>query len=304
MQNGTISAESKIDVGTTFKFLIPYTYSNADKPLLFASKNVKNYSSLLKGKKFLVAEDNEVNQKVIRHVLQKAGGSVEIANNGAEAVSFLKKSNDYNLIIMDLQMPEMDGYAATKYIRNEMKLSIPIIAMTASALKGEKSKCIEIGMNDYISKPFDFTFLYKRITELLNETSPIKTPFMITDRTPKENLFDLSILQEMDDNEYVKDILTIFLNNTPGELNDLKKACSSKNFESICKMAHKLKSSAGLLQTNGLLKILVKLEEFAKAQIGDGLTVLAEQAGEEYKKLENPLKECVKNIGTSPSIAK
>jgi PAS domain S-box-containing protein len=304
MQNGTISVESKIDAGTTFKFLIPYTCSNADKPLLFTSKNIKDYRSLLKGKKFLVAEDNEVNQKVIRHVLQKAGGSVDIANDGAEAVSFLKKSNDYNLIIMDLQMPEMDGYAATKYIRNEMKLSIPIIAMTASALKGEKSKCLEMGMNDYISKPFDFTFLYKRITELLNETSPIKTPFMITDKTPKENLFDLSILHEMDDNEYIKDILTIFLNNTPDELNDLKKACSAKNFESICKMAHKLKSSAGLLQANGLLKILVKLEEFAKAQISDGLTVLAEQAGEEYKKLEDPLKDCVKNIGASSYVSK
>ena len=127
---------------------------------------------------------------------------------------------------------------------------------------------------------------------------------MINDKTPKENLFDLSILHEMDDNEYIKDILTIFLNNTPDELNDLKKACSSKNFESICKMAHKLKSSAGLLQANGLLKILVKLEEFAKAQISDGLTVLAEQAGEEYKKLENLLKDCVKNIGASSYVSK
>ncbi len=178
LQRGSISVESKVNVGTTFTFSIPYSYSNAGSSLLFASKDVKNYSSLLKGKKFLVAEDNEVNQKVIRHVLQKAGGTVDIANNGAEAVFFLKKNSDYDLIIMDLQMPEMDGYAATKYIRNEMHLSIPIIAMTASALKGEKTKCLEIGMNDYLSKPFDFTFLYKRINYLLDNSIPKKIPFM------------------------------------------------------------------------------------------------------------------------------
>ena len=169
MQRGTISVESKINSGTTFTFSIPYNYSKTNNPLFFTGKDLKNYRSLLNGKRFLVAEDNEVNQKVIRHVLQKAGGIVDIANNGLEAISFLKKSKDYDLIIMDLQMPEMDGYEATRYIRNEMNLSIPIIAMTASALKGEKSKCLEIGMNDYLSKPFDFSFIYKRISMLLGD---------------------------------------------------------------------------------------------------------------------------------------
>ncbi|MEO6188173.1 MAG: PAS domain S-box protein, partial [Ginsengibacter sp.] len=155
LQNGKISVSSEIDKGTQFQFSIPYGYSNkANDPLFLPGKTVKDYSSLLRDKKFLVAEDNEVNQKVICHVLQKAGGTVDVANNGLEAVSLLKENADYCLIIMDLQMPEMDGYAATKYIRNVMKLTIPIVAMTASALKGEKSKCIAIGMNDYLSKPF------------------------------------------------------------------------------------------------------------------------------------------------------
>ena len=93
-----------------------------------------------------------------------------MANNGAEAISFLKKVDDYCLIIMDLQMPEMDGYAATKYIRTEMKFSIPIIAMTASALKGEKTRCLEIGMNDYLSKPFEPRELLLRIGSVLRRT--------------------------------------------------------------------------------------------------------------------------------------
>ena len=132
---------------------------------------------------------------------KKQGESVDIANNGLEAVSYLQKSKDYHLIIMDLQMPEMDGYAATKYIRNVMNLSSPIIAMTASALKGEKAKCLEIGMNDYLSKPFDFSLIYKRITELLGNTY-INDSGAIIEKPGHEKLFDLGLLEEMDDNEY------------------------------------------------------------------------------------------------------
>lgn len=295
LQGGSISVESKINIGTTFKFSIPYHYSHTNNPEVFASNELKNYSSLLKDKKFLVAEDNEVNQKVIRHVLQKAGGMVDMANNGLEAVSYLKKSTDYNLIIMDLQMPEMDGYATTKYIRDEMNLTIPIIAMTASALKGEKIKCIEIGMNDYLSKPFDVSFLYKRISQLINE-EPTKPLIMETKTTTNENLFDLSLLQEMDDNEYIAEILTTYLDNTPGELKELQKLCSNIQFEAIYKMAHKLKGSSSLLYAHGILRILSKIEEFAKAEIKEGLPVLAQQAKDEFVKIETPLKEILKNI--------
>ncbi len=295
LQGGSISVESKINIGTTFTFSIPYNYSNTNNPEVFASNELKNYSSLLKGKKFLIAEDNEVNQKVIRHVLHKAGGVLEMANNGAEAVAFLQKSTAYDLIIMDLQMPEMDGYEATKYIRNEMKLSIPIIAMTASALKGEKDKCLEIGMNDYMSKPFDVSFLYKRISQLLNE-GPTKPLIMETKTTTAENLFDLSLLQEMDDNGYIAEILTTYLDNTPRELKELQKLCSELQFDAIYKMAHKLKGSAGLLYAHGILRILSKIEEFAKAEIKEGLHVLAQQAVDEFAKIEAPLKEILKNI--------
>jgi PAS domain S-box-containing protein len=201
LQQGNIVVESEINKGTTFNISIPYNYSKNNVPSLFAG-DAKNYCSLLKGKKFLVAEDNEINQKVVRHVLQKAGGIVDIANNGLEAVSLLKQNNDYHLIIMDLQMPEMDGYAATKYIRDVMNLSTPIIAMTASALKGEKLKCIEMGMNDYLSKPFDFTFLYKRIGVLLKDDL-VNYSEEVFNNAESKNLYDLCLLEEMDDNEYI-----------------------------------------------------------------------------------------------------
>ena len=288
MQDGTISVESIINIGTTFKFSIPYNNSITCGSLLSTGIDVKNYRSLFTGKKFLVAEDNEVNQKVIRQVLQRAGGTVDIANNGLEAITLLKKTTDYNLIIMDLQMPEMDGYAATKYIRRVMNLSIPIIAMTASALKNEKAKCIEIGMNDYLSKPFNFSNLYQRISLLLDDTPVYNSEEVLVEKV-NNNLFDLSLLQEMDDNEYLADILNIFLANTPGELNNLEDACIDKQFETAYKMAHKLKSSAGILQAKQFLQVLIKIEETAKAENTEDILDLCKVLKEEYKKIEPPL---------------
>ena len=302
MQAGEISVESKIDVGTTFIFSIPYNYCKNENELFFAGKDVNTYRTLLKGKKFLIAEDNLVNQKVIRHVLQKAGGIVDIVNNGLEAISLLKQENAYHLIIMDLQMPEMDGYAATKYIRNVMNLSTPIIAMTASALTGEKSKCIEIGMNDYLSKPFDFALLYKRISLLIGD-APVTSCNEVVEKQKEEKLFDLSLLEEMDDNEYLVDILSIFLNQTPLGLNELEKACTAGNFNDVFKMAHKLKSSTGLLKASGLLNILIKIEDTAKAEKNDGLVKLSQKANEAYKKIETPLQEHLKNVHATLGIA-
>ena len=288
LQDGTISVESIINIGTTFHISIPYNNCDTKSLLQPAGKDFKNYQSLFTGKKFLVAEDNEVNQKVIKKVLQRAGGTVDIANNGLEAISLLKKSTDYNLIIMDLQMPEMDGYAATRYIRRVMDLSIPIIAMTASALKNEKAKCIDIGMNDYLSKPFNFSNLYQRISLLLDDTSVYNSEEEIVEEL-KNNLFDLSLLEEMDDNEYLSDVLNIFLTNTPGELNNLEDACIDKEFETCYKMAHKLKSSAGILQAKYFLQVLIKIEENAKAENAQEILNLCKVLKEEYKKIETPL---------------
>jgi len=231
--------------------------------------------------------------------LQKAGGQVDIANNGLEAIAFLEKNNNYDLIIMDLQMPEMDGYTATKYIRNVLNLSVPIVAMTASALKGEKLKCLEIGMNDYLSKPFDFNFLYKRLGILLGQSENSKKLTMNNEPSTNQKLFDLSILEEMDDNEYISEILNVYLKNCPGELAELRQACAAKQYDSVFKMAHKIKGSTSLLKSDNLLRILAKMEEFAKAEISDGLEKLSEQAAEEFGKLSAQLKEYLKTISAT-----
>jgi signal transduction histidine kinase len=169
LQQGNITVRSVVGKGSEFNFWLPYLYSNKPAYEKTAGTTIQDYSQLLAGRHFLVAEDNEINQVLINHVLSKAGGSVTMANNGAEAVNFLHEEKVFDLIIMDLQMPEMDGFTATRYIRKNLQMQTPIIAMTATAMKDEQWKCIDSGMNDYMTKPFEFTELYKRILHLLHE---------------------------------------------------------------------------------------------------------------------------------------
>jgi CheY-like chemotaxis protein len=118
--------------------------------------------------RILLVEDNKVNQKVALKVLSKIGYQADIASNGLEAIRILEH-NRYDLVLMDCQMPELDGYDATRSIRNTKgdspNKAVPIIAMTANAMKGDREKCIEAGMNDYISKPIDIIALSKAITK-------------------------------------------------------------------------------------------------------------------------------------------
>jgi signal transduction histidine kinase len=167
LQGGDITVSSEIGKGSTFRFHLPFGISDKPAPETLATAGTQEYDGLLTGKHVLVAEDNEINQKLIEFVLRKAGGQVTIANNGEEAIQLLHLNKAYDLIIMDLQMPKMDGYATTYYIRHTLQLTTPIIAMTATAMKDEQWQCLHAGMNDYMTKPFEFVDLYKRIVHLL-----------------------------------------------------------------------------------------------------------------------------------------
>jgi signal transduction histidine kinase/CheY-like chemotaxis protein len=168
LQGGDISVTSTVGKGSAFEFYLPYGLTNKKAPDAPATTSTQEYNNLLAGKNVLVAEDNEINQKLIEFVLRKAGGAVTIASNGEEAVQHLQEDKTYDLIIMDLQMPKMDGYATTYYIRHQLRLTTPIIAMTATAMKDEQWQCLHAGMNEYMTKPFEFAELYKRIVQLVD----------------------------------------------------------------------------------------------------------------------------------------
>lgn len=167
MQNGKMDLESEVGKGSTFSFEVTFkktTQQHLDKDVPTPVEDIR-INKANSSKSILLAEDNEVNQMLVVTLLNQWDYKVDVAENGIEAIEKLK-SNNYDLILMDVHMPEMDGYDATKSIRkdlNGIKSEVPIIAMTASALQGEAERCLEAGMDDYISKPFNKNILYEKI---------------------------------------------------------------------------------------------------------------------------------------------
>lgn len=274
LQGGKIDVTSMPNKGTTFTFIINYDVANKDVPQKqeagVEEENIPGES--LAGKKILVIEDNETNRKVIYHMLKKVGIATNMACNGKEAVKLLEEGHQCDLIIMDLQMPEMDGFDTTIYIRNQLKLTIPIIAMTASAMRNEKAKCLELGMNEYLTKPFVPAELYRQLKRYLlsnhadaivhtEETKPAE------DTKEQEKLYSLDHLIELDDVDCLYEVLQLFLDSTPIALSDISAAIKETNWDQVYKQSHKLKSSLGLLQMNKLLSFVTRMESDAKDKI-------------------------------------
>ena len=165
-QGGTITVKSKVNEGTTFSCILSFqksnNYDDSEQELEAINYDFAKFKQL----KVLVVEDVKLNQLLLRTLLEDYNFEWEIADNGQIAVEKLE-TNSYDIILMDLQMPVMNGFEATAYIRNTMKLQTPIIALTADVTTVDVEKCKSIGMNDYISKPLDEKLLYNKIIEVL-----------------------------------------------------------------------------------------------------------------------------------------
>jgi signal transduction histidine kinase/DNA-binding response OmpR family regulator len=172
MMGGSISVESRIGVGTMFKFSLPFSVTDSIAPFdvkksgnLFDDVDLKNASDI-RGARILLVEDNEMNQQVAVELLNLGHFVIKVVGDGQEAVETVKKhgvkESYFDIILMDVQMPVMDGYTATRDIRqfNDLK-NLPIIAMTANVMSGDRKKCLDAGMNDHIAKPINPQALYK-----------------------------------------------------------------------------------------------------------------------------------------------
>jgi signal transduction histidine kinase/DNA-binding response OmpR family regulator len=264
LQNGTISVQSLEGKGSEFTFSIPYERSEA-KAYDAVIEQSFGAVQLLEDIRILVAEDNLINQKVVKSTLSKQGAIVTVAGNGQEAIQQMKQ-HGFDLILMDLQMPEMDGYRATRYIRQIIKTDIPIIAMTADAIKGEEEKCYEAGMNAYISKPFDPNDLYNRILQLTNRKVAVEVHHGL--EMPDEIIVDFSFLKELADNDssQIYEILDIFLDTMPAGMNELRSLINeSADPDKISKQAHFLKSSVGVVKVKDMYQLLAGIESLAAA---------------------------------------
>jgi len=162
-QGGTISVGSKVDEGSTFRFTLSFQKTNGEGKSENKEVIIENEIMDIK---VLLVEDVKLNQLLMKIILDDFKFKYDIADNGKIAIEKLQ-SETYDIILMDLQMPEMNGFEATDYIRNTMKSTIPIIALTADVTTVDVEKCKAIGMNDYVSKPLDERILYSKIIELL-----------------------------------------------------------------------------------------------------------------------------------------
>lgn len=261
---GTINVTSEVNKGSAFTVEIEFEKVNdtaVEKEMLIPAGE-KNQLSLKK-MKLLVAEDNKMNQLLVKSILDKYEIDTDITENGNEAIAALEK-NAYSLVLMDVQMPVMDGISATKLYRKRFGNSIPIIAMTAHVLPGEREKCIEAGMNDYLTKPLDeeeLVIILKRY--LVVQSTSENSAAANTD----SSIFNLSYLNNIcrNDQTKVRQILMECRKMLPSEKEALQKKLEENDPAGISKICHHLKSTLSPLSAfAGAVICLNKLSHAVK----------------------------------------
>ena len=173
MMGGTIEVESQLGCGTKMNVVLPFELASEKQILEEKQKEKEKISDSILGKRVLLAEDNELNAEIAMTVLKENGLKAERAANGKQCMEMLKKMPEdyYDMILMDIQRPEMDGYEATRRIRNldDARADIPIVAMTANAFEEDRQKALESGMNAHVSKPVDMNMLFKVMAQILKK---------------------------------------------------------------------------------------------------------------------------------------
>lgn len=253
LQNGKVSVDSKEGIGTTFNVELSYKISAVavEAKAAYHSGDLREMHSNVR---VLVAEDNVMNQLLIKQLMKEWEIQYELVNNGVEALAILQKQN-FDIALMDIQMPELDGYKTAYRIRNELHLDLPVIAMTAHAMPGEREKCISFGMTDYISKPLREEDLFQLIKKYTSENGTAAGP-----------IIDLQYLKEISGSnpEFEKEMLQQFITQVPDELKALKEAIDQKNFSLIKAAAHGMITSISFMGLQQKLEPLLRSME-AKA---------------------------------------
>ncbi|MFV8375752.1 response regulator [Flavobacterium sp. LB1P71] len=262
LQGGMLTVESEVSKGSEFSFSLQY--KKAQEGTIEAVKIVKEQlsSNFLKNIKILLVEDNELNQLLAIKVFEKWEKEIDIADNGKIAIDKIEK-NDYDIILMDIQMPEMDGNEVTKHIRTNMgsKSNIPIIALTAHATLGEEKRSLESGMNDYLSKPFDFNVLLEKLHHNLMNVNNNKS-FDLSEEEEVEKLINFKYLNEFADGDtvFIEKMVSLFLHNAPLALEAIIEANEIDNIIVLKAEVHKLKSSISLLGITSASKCIDIIE--------------------------------------------
>ncbi len=292
LMGGEIKVDSKLNVGTTIRITIPFEIPETSK--LNGVQQQKEYQkSIRSGTRILLCDDVELNRLLVQKILSKFDIQLVSVSNGAEAIKALE-NEEFDVVLMDLQMPEMDGYQVTKIVRQFSQ--VPIIALTSHLLDDVRNTCLEIGMNGFISKPFKSVELINEIEKLTAKDRDVKLhPNQFWDE------LDMPTLHQLADGDlvFVDSLFTSFLSSLPGRVEEYKKAMHTRDSKILSDIAHLLQSSFKLFNLNELSSMS---QEIQNDNVNDSLAekflsnlLEAEKLIIEKKKLVAKHLEQVKN---------
>ncbi len=281
-QGGSISVKSKIDEGSTFSFILSFLKTTDEAEIV---TEIEEQDTEIKNIKVLVVEDIPLNQLLMKTLLDDFGFERDIAANGKIAIERMKEKS-YDVILMDLQMPEMNGFEATDYIRNKLNSKIPIIALTADVTTVDLAKCRAVGMNDYIAKPVDERLLYNKIVGLVKKPTLVEYAEHNNDEQiegKKSRCIDLEYLIRRTKSNPIlmMEMISLYLEQTPPLISAMQQSFQDKNWNLLYSAVHKMIPSFSIMGINADFENMAKtIQEFASTQKqSEGINDLVFQLG-------------------------
>ena len=260
LMGGKIKVESKKGEGTIVSFIITLKKgTGSDMPL---KETTITDTRILESKRILVADDNDMNRLVAATVLKNYGATILEAANGQQAIDIIS-NHSVDLVLMDIQMPVMDGFETTQYIRDIMQSKIPVIALTANAISGENEKCLAAGMNDFLSKPFKEDEFVSTISRWLGKEVSI-TVAPVKEQS-NNGLYKLDMLEKISrgNEAFVNKMIDLFIQQTPSAVSEIKEAYEAGDFAKVKAVAHKMKPSIDNMEIVSLVSDIRQIEALA-----------------------------------------
>lgn len=263
-QGGNISVESEEGKGSVFRFYLPFGIGKEES--ILEKAEIEVIPGKRRAANILLCEDNELNQRLIRAILTEKGYSIDLAENGEKGVRFLE-NKEYDLILMDIQMPLMDGYEATRIIRQEKESSVPIVALTANFMLAEKAKCLQMGMNDYLSKPFSKEDLLNKVDSWIIGRKSENQDKVSVKKPTTLDVLSLETLEELSggNKDFQDEMMGLFIQQAEMMYAEIKKFSDNDDLVGVRSTAHKLKTSFGIIGADN--KHLNDLENISETSL-------------------------------------
>jgi CheY-like chemotaxis protein len=245
------------------------------------------------GRRVLVAEDNSINRLVTVRVLEELGYVTETVEDGCQAAAAATRS-DYDVILMDCHMPQMDGFAATAAIRQQERTEgqrrhIPIIALTADALAGDAARCRTAGMDDYLAKPVTAERLAAMVDRWSGASEP---PVEVPPVTPV-------VLAELRAAGLLNTVVTLYLRETPGQVEALCRAAAQGEATTLAEVAHQLKGSSAQVGARSLAALAARLQEQGEREALDGAVIVIDALEQEFARVRALLEDACNEVAPS-----